>query len=138
LPRESGERGRTHRAHARSGNRGAHAARHGGPHPDWPRDRRLAGRRQHRSGRAGWPDACRCGRRAFVSTTTKATFMSTATAFDLFAAAPWREAPILANDVRFPPGCLHPRESSLLTVLARDYFVGAGAIVDAGAFLGRS
>jgi hypothetical protein len=62
----------------------------------------------------------------------------TATASDLFAAAPWREAPIAINDRRFPAGCLHAHEASLLTILARDYFVGEGAIVDAGAFLGKS
>jgi len=63
---------------------------------------------------------------------------ATATAPDLFAAAPWRQAPTFGTDPRFPPGCLHPCESSLLTVLARDYFAGEGAIVDAGSFLGRS
>jgi hypothetical protein len=67
--------------------------------------------------------------------------MSTATpttASDLFAAAPWYQSPIPGSDPRVPPGCLQPHESSLLTVLARDYFAGDGAIVDAGAFLGRS
>jgi hypothetical protein len=64
--------------------------------------------------------------------------MSPRTAQELFAAAPWRRAPIETFDPRFPPGCLNPTESSLLTVLARDYFIGAGAIVDAGSFLGKS
>jgi hypothetical protein len=53
------------------------------------------------------------------------------------AARPWREleAP---QEVRDVPTMLAPQEQALLYSLARDYASGAGAIVDAGCFLGGS
>lgn len=54
----------------------------------------------------------------------------------LWSRRPWRHAP--AECVDAPPGMLGNGEGHLLYYLARDHYRGSGAIVDAGAFLGRS
>jgi tetratricopeptide (TPR) repeat protein len=55
---------------------------------------------------------------------------------NVLASKPWRTKDVVGRGSPF--GMLGIHESNLLYFLARDYFRGAGVIVDAGSFLGRS
>jgi hypothetical protein len=63
--------------------------------------------------------------------------MSIDRSHNVLATRPWHDANV-PEEFALKSGMIRIREAALLYYLARDYYVGAGEIVDAGAFLGAS